>query len=57
MKNGYYWLTSERASKRSVCQYINDEWFLINEVGPVTLDEIIQRGWVLGKYIKKQDDI
>lgn len=57
MENGYYWFTSERASSRSVGQFIDGEWYLINEVGPVSIEEINRRGWNVGKRIKKQDKV
>lgn len=55
VKNGYYWFGSERSSTRAVAQHINGEWFVINEVGPITLEELRRRGWELGKRIRGQD--
>ena len=54
MKNGYYFFTSERASNKAIAQHINGEWFCVNEVGPVTLEELNRRGWDLEKRVKGQ---
>ncbi|QIG69758.1 hypothetical protein EVB81_189 [Rhizobium phage RHph_I46] len=54
LKNGFYFFTSERASNKAIAQYINGEWFSINEVGPITLEELNRRGWDLEKRVKGQ---
>ena len=51
-KDGFYWLTSERTSSPSLVQHIEGKWYCVNEEGPVTMDELNQRGWDLGKRIK-----
>lgn len=53
MKNGFYRLTSDRASYKSIAQYIDGEWYCINEIGPVTLAELNRRGWNLDTRVKK----
>ncbi|QIG76918.1 hypothetical protein EVC30_089 [Rhizobium phage RHph_Y1_11] len=55
LKNGYYFFGSERSSSRAICQHINGEWFCVNEVGPVPLEELNRRGWTLEKRVKGQD--
>lgn len=52
MKDGYYRFTSERSAQKSIGQLIDGQWYLVNEVGPVSMDEINRRGWTLGRRVK-----
>lgn len=54
-KNGYYRFTSERASYKSIAQYINGDWYLIGEENPVTLEEINRRGWEVEGMVENMD--
>ncbi len=50
-KDGYYWFKSERATDRSIAQRVNGEWFTVNEQGPITLEELIHRGWHIDEAV------
>ena len=52
MKNGYYRFTSERARSKSIAQFLHGEWYCLNEVGPVTMEELNRRGWTLDSRVK-----
>ena len=43
--NTYHWLVSERSSWPSVAEWIDGAWYCVNEVGPVTPEEMHRRGW------------
>lgn len=48
--NGLHWFTSERSSFRSIAQKPDkdkDEWWVIGEDEPVTMRELLSRGWQL----------
>lgn len=45
--DGFFWFKSERASWPSVCQRVKGQWYAVNEVGPITLEELNRRGWQL----------
>lgn len=48
LKSGYYWFKCERATDRSIAQYISTKgWFTVNEVGPISIAELNRRGWYL----------
>lgn len=51
LKDGYYRLTSERASSKSIAQHIRNEWFLIGEVEAVTTKELNRRGWTVDSRV------
>jgi len=53
MKDGYYRFTSERASFKMIAQLSGGRWYLINQVGPVTMIEINSRGWTLDSKVGK----
>lgn len=55
MIDGFYWFTSERSSSKAIGQLVDGKWYLINEVGPVSLEEITRRGWDLDERILHQD--
>lgn len=40
MKNGFYFLKSERSLYRTVVQHLEGRWYCLNEEGPVTLEEL-----------------
>ena len=50
-EEGYYWLVSERASTRGIAQYLNNAWYLINVMGPVSLYNLQQYGWTISEFI------
>lgn len=52
MKDGYYRFTSERAAMKCIAQLVDGRWYLINEIGPVSLEEIQRRGWTLDRRVK-----
>jgi dCMP deaminase len=58
--NTYHWLISERHSFPSVAEWIDGYWYCVNEVGPVTPEEMYRRGWRwcerIGLYNNKEDD-
>lgn len=52
LKDGYYWFKCERASERSIAQFIEGKgWFAVNETGPLTLEELNRRGWELDEPV------
>lgn len=51
-KDGFYRLTSERASGKTVAQCIKGEWYCLNEAGPVSLEEFTRRGWTIHSRIR-----
>lgn len=53
LSDGFYWFTSERSSGPTICQYMKGGWYPLNETGPLTLEELKQRGWDLGDRIEE----
>ena len=53
LKNGYYRLTSERASYKSIAQFIDGLWYVIGEEGSLTLEDLNRRGWDLDTRVKE----
>jgi hypothetical protein len=51
MPNGYYWFKSERATNKTICQYMNGGWYPTNEIGPISMHELNRRGWTLDKRV------
>lgn len=49
--DGYYWFKADRATGRSIAQRISAQWFCVNEVGPVTLEELMRRGWHIDERV------
>lgn len=45
IKDGFYWLCSERSSGPSIMQVCLGKIYVINEVGPISLEELERRGW------------
>lgn len=54
-KAGFYWLLSERSSKRGVGQWFGGAWFLVNEIGPISESGLNRRGWVRGQFIGSEE--
>ena len=41
----FHWFHSERASSPSIAQYSDGEWYVLNEAGPLAIEELNRRGW------------
>lgn len=50
--DGYYWFKAERATGRSIAQRVNGQWFTVNEAGPITLEELMKRGWHIDERVR-----
>jgi hypothetical protein len=55
MKDGYYWLTSERSTLPSIAQCIGRRWYLVGEQGYHSLEEVHRRGWEVHARVKRQN--
>ena len=52
MNNGYYRFISERVYNKTICQYVNGHWCLINELGPDTIYELQKKGLELDSLVE-----
>lgn len=43
--HSWHWLTSERATWPSICEWINGRWFPASEISAVSQAEMARRGW------------
>ena len=50
-KHQHHFLHAERASYPSIAEWIKGNWWCVNEVGPVSPEEMYRRGWRYGKPV------
>ncbi len=47
LENGFYWFIGHRSSYMVICQLMDNQWYTFNEIGPISMEEISRRGWIL----------
>ena len=55
VSDGYYWFKSERSIDRSIVQRVGGEWWTVNEVGSITMEELNHRGWYIDEPVENRD--
>lgn len=56
LPDGFYWFRSERSTQPAISQVAGGEIYCFNEAGPVSIDELARRGWVLWKRVTSPGD-
>jgi hypothetical protein len=51
-QDGYYWVRSERSMKKGIVEHIRGRWFMTNEAGWISIEDLNRRGWRVDKPVE-----